>query len=438
MNRTLLVTLAATLSFGCAMQDSTAPVPQADTPVFGRVAAIRQLADEPGVAEVDIRTGLPETLRAIMQSEGRTIPELEKDLVSRVRVTPDTVCIADLVPVDLDSFRAGQEVAVVPVPGTSAMVGTKLLLTTAAELYVFSSYQVRYLARSLPEVPAAVLEPADPQRVNSAGTERCPVPVGDGRVVYFAAGLLPPVGGSGAPRGAERAGMRGSDGELEAWATGGYRPYRTALGPGGWSAPEPVALPGLDPAASARITWVDAEETACLVTVERAEAPTRLFAARRGSSAAPWGALEPVERVAGESLGDAQRFGGSDAALVWTVYDANGSDLWLAMPTGDGQPLEPRINTLGAEWAPRVGPGTRLYFCRGERQLLFGDGVVQEVRLAGRQRRPIQEAAPTADGTYLFLQTVRYTPGVLDTNLAVAGRTDGGWGEATPLDAWRP
>lgn len=437
MQRLSLVLLALS-TLGCALQDATTPVPQADTPVFGRVAAIRPVPDEAGVFEVDIRTGLPETLRAIMQSEGRTIPELEKDLISRVRVTSETVCIADLEPVDLDAFRTGQEVAVRPVPGTSAMVGTRLLLTTAAELYVFSSYQVRYLARSLPELPASVFEPADPALINSAGLERSPVPVAGGRVLYFASGLLPAVTAGGEPRGAVREGMRGEDGELEAWAVGGYRPYRTELGDDGWGAPQFVELSDLAPEDSARITWVNADETACLVTVERADAPSRLLAARRDNARQPWGALEPVERATGESVADGQRFGSNDAALVWTVNDANGSDLWLALAKGDGQPLEPRINTLGAEWAPRVGPGTTLYFCRGERQLLFGGGVVQEVRLAGQQRHPILEAAPTADGSRLFVQTLRFTPGANDGNIAVATRTENGWSDAEPIDGWRP
>jgi hypothetical protein len=145
-----------------------------------------------------------------------------------------------------------------------------------------------------------------------------------------------------------------------------------------------------------------------------------------------------VVQASGESTGDGQRFGAHDGALVWTVYDANGSDLWLAMTDRKGQPLEPRINTLGPEWAPRVGPGTTLYFCRADRQLLFGAKMVQEVRLPGKQRRPLLEAAPTPDGDYLFFVVPRYASPQLDTDIAVARRVGKGWSDPVPVDDWRP
>jgi hypothetical protein len=437
MHRVIVASLAL-LSIGCGMQDTTEPVPQPDTTIFGRIAAIRPVENAPGTYDVDIRSGLPETLRAVMQQERRAIPELEKDLTSRVRVTPDTVCVADMRAVDLDDFRAGQEVAVIPSPGTSAMIGTKVLLATAAEFYLFSSYQVRFIPRSLQGLPAGVDDRRDPKRINSSGVERTPLPLDGGRVVYFAAGLLPSVMPRGEPRGAVRAGMRGPDGKLAAWAVSGYRPYRTAFERGRWTTPEPVDLPGLPAVASARITWVDPNETRCLVTVEESGHPKELLASSRSSSAEPWGPLAKVDDAKGESVGDAQRFGTKGGALVWTVFDANGSDLWL-VTTGHGAgPLEPRINTLGPEWAPRVGPGTTLYFCRSDRQLLYAGKMVQEVRLPGKQRRPLFEAAPTADGRYLFFAEPIYTSVQPDSDIAVAERRGKGWGAPVSLDDWRP
>jgi hypothetical protein len=427
--------LALVLLAGCLGQDTNAPVPQQDTPIFGRIAAIREVGDEPGTWEVDISTRIPVALEKIMREQGRTVPQLEKDLTSRVKVTPDTVCIADGRATDLDAFRVGQEVAVMPTPGSSAMVGTRSLLATAAELYLFASYQVRFLPRTLDQVPRSIVDRTDPSRINSSGVERAPIPLRGGAVVYFAAGLLPAVQPNGAPRGAVRAGMRDETGKLAPWVVGGYRPYRVAWERDGWGQAAPVALAGLEPDASARITWVNDDETVCLVEVDRPDKSKTLFASRRAGADEQWGALARVARAVGGSTGDGQYLGHTEKALVWTVYDANGSDLWLDMGKG-GQPLEPRINTLGSEWAPRVGPNTTLYFCRGERQLLFAGGMVNEVRLPGKQRHPLLEAVPTEDGKLLFFTVPRYTPGPLDTDLAVAPAVEGGWGTPVPLDEW--
>ncbi len=435
---TLLV--ATALATGCAMQDTTAPVPQPDSLILGRIAALRE-AGEPGVWEVEIKEGLPEAMRAAMEREARGVPGLDKDLLVKVRVTAETVCVSGMRAGDLDEFRVGQEVAVNPVPGTTAMVGTKLLLADAAEMYLFAAYQLRFLPRSLDALPPEVTSPADPARINSAGMEMTPIPVQNGRVVYFAAGLTPGLalkGGDASPWGAVRAGMRGPSGALAPWAVGGCRPYRVAWEKGAWGEPRPVEFAGLGPDVRARVTWVNDDETSCLVEVMQATGERHLAAAHRPSARAPWGALEKLAVPGGSSVGDGQRFGLQLKALVWTVYDANGSDLWLSTEGKPGQPLEPRINTMGPEYAPRVGPKQSLSFCRGDRQLMFGGGVVNEVRLPGKQRRPLLEAAPAAGGTLLFFRVPRFTPGTPDWDLAVAARAGSGWGRAVLLDDWKP
>ncbi len=442
MRRWGVVGLAALAAAGCGVQDVTTPVPQPDTIVFGRVAIVREAeggVDQRGpVWEVEIKGGLPESLQAVMRRDGRPIPALEADLVVKARVTPDTVCVAELRNADLAVFKAGQEVAVVPRPGSSAMIGTKLLTLEAQELYQFRSYQARFLPRALDEMPAEFSGRADATEVNSSGLERTPIPVAGGTVLYFAAGLLPPITENGAPRGAVRPGMQGESG-LVPWAVGGWRPYRSEWTGNAWSAPQPVLLPGLRDDASAAITWVNESETALLVEVRRQDAPVALLASRRGSAREPWGELVKVERATGESVGDGQAFAADDGALVWTAYAFGSSDLWLAMPGQRGAPLEPRINTLGPEWAPRVGPNTSLFFCRAERQLLFAGGMVREVRLPGTQRRPLLEAAPTRSGDALFLRyPAFYAPAELDWDVAVAPKQGEGWGEPVPVDEWRP
>ena len=234
--------------------------------------------------------------------------------------------------------------------------------------------------------------------------------------------------------------MTTASGALAPWAAaGGHRPYRTEWLGDRWSAPAPVRLAGLAEDASARVTWVNGDETACLVEVARPGAAAGLFGATRARAGDAWGELTPAGVEGGGSVGDGQRFGSHGGALVWTVYDASGSDLWLAMQGQKPGPVDPRINTLGGEWSPRVGPNNALYFCRGERQLRFTGGTVEEVRLPGAQRRPLLEAAPTADGSLLFCRVPRYVPGEPDWDIAVAARTaTGGWGAALRLDEWRP
>lgn len=438
--KTALAACLVALLAGCGLQDSTTPVAQPDTQIFGRIAVVREVADSPGTWEVDINTGLPVAIRDAMRRDGRLLPEMERELLARVRVTPGTVCIVDLRAADLDAFRVGLEVAVVPVPGTTTLTGEKLLGAEAAELYRFADYQVKFMPHTLEPLPPEVSGRADPRRVNSSGFEGCPVPLQGGAIVYFSAGLLAPVGAGTAlpPRGAVRAGMRDQADALAPWAVGGYRPYRVAWDGRGWSEPEPVGLPGLAADASARVTWVNDAETELLVEVTRPGTVVSLHSSRRVAADRPWGELEPVPGITGPVPGDAQRFGKDGAWVVWTTYGGTGGDLWLAQPGKEAASLDPRINTMGHEWAPRVGPGTTLFFCRGDRQLLFKGDVVQEVRLPGRQRRPLLEAAPTSDGTALFVRVPLFTPGETDWDLAVAPAVGDGWGTPIPLDDWRP
>ena len=433
--------LGATLLLaGCNMQDTNTPVPQPDSLILGRISAIREAADH-GVWEVEIQEGLPETMQGAMRREGKPIPQLDKDLVVKVRVTADTVCVAGLRAGDIDDFRVGQQVAASPVPGTTAMVGTKALFADAAEFYLFSAYQLRFLPKSLDELPTEATSPSEPKRINSAAADITPLPVQGGRVVYFATGLLPGVpvkSGEVPPVGAVRKGMRGASGAVEPWVVGGTRPYRVAWAKGAWGEPEPVEFPGIAAGSSVRITWINEDETACLLELRQADGIRQLAASKRASSKAPWGAVEKVDVPGGPSVGDGQRFGKQLMALVWTVYDTSGSDLWLSTENKPGQALEPRLNTMGPEYAPRVGPKQSLYFCRADRQLLFAGGVVQEVRLPGKQRRPLLEAVPARDGALLFFRTPRFTPGVMGWDVAVAARVGNAWGAPVPLDDWKP
>lgn len=432
----LLVVLVAS---GCGLQDVDTPVPQPDTVIFGRVAAITPVAGDEAATEVEIVAGLPETMSNALKADGRPVPQLGKDLKVLVKVTSDSLCVADMAPTDIDAFRVGHEVAVVPLSGTSAMVGSKKLLATAAEFFLFSAYQVRYLAGSLEALQPEMLGSEDPARVNSGGAEVSPLPLAGGKVLYFAAGLTasPRPDLRTAPVGALRPGM-GTREVPAPWAVGGFRPYRTELGKNGWMPPQPVVLEGIPEDASARFTWVRQSETEGLVEVRTIAGERQLWEVRRDDPRRPWTALRRLDLPSGGNVGDAQRFGPEMGYLIWTAYEADSSDLWLQEPGKEGQVLEPRINTLGPEYAPRVGPKAILYFCRGDRQLLFAGQVVREVRLPGKQRRPLLEAAPTADGAWMFCRIPRYAAGQVDWDLAVVPMRDGSWGAPVPVDDWRP
>lgn len=426
-----VVTLAA-----CPQDVTKTPVPQEDVLIVGRLASASESSQEAGVVNLEIRLAVPESLKPVMRQEGRPIPEAQEERVARVRVDRATVCVVEGEAGEISRLRVGQEVVVVPDSGSCSLVGTKTLLADAGEVYDFRSYQVRFLPKSLETLPSWVSDRADPSQINSSGKEVTPVPLAGGRVLYFSSGLLPPLQEGQGPRGAVRPGMS-RNGKLIAWAAkGGLRPYRTELANGRWAPPQEVSFPDLPEEASLRVTWVSQDERSLLAELRLPGKEPELVQSSR-SEKGGWGPLEAVPEAAGKVAGDGQRFGRELGAMVWTVYDAGSSDLWLKLQGQGSQPLEPKINTLGAEWAPRLGPNVTLYFCRGDRQLVFARQTVAEVRLPGKQRLPLLEAAPTPDGSLLFYRLPRYSPGELDWDIYVSRREGESWGAPVPVDEFR-
>lgn len=435
MGRWLLLVVPLTL-VSCFKDMTRTPVPQEDVLIVGRLVGLSERSQEPGVFNLQIRLAMPESIKGVMRNQGRPIPESEKEMVAKVKVTPDSVCVVDGLAGELSRLRSGQEVVVVPVSGSCAMVGESELLAEASEVYDFRSYQVRFLPKSVESWPAWISQRQDPSKINSSGKEVAPIPVKSGRVLYFSAGLLPPLAPGQPYRGALREGMTRGE-RLLPWAEqGGLRPYRTEFKAGAWTPPAPVVFPDLPDEASLKVTWVSPEEDALLAELRLPGREPQLVQSSKAASGS-WGKLEPVPEASGKASGDGQRFGKQLQALVWTVYEFQSSDLYLKLAEQEAGPLEPRINTVSAEWAPRLGPNTTLYFCRGDRQLFFGNKVLQEVRLPGTLRRPLQEAAPTADGKLLFFRFPRYSPGEPDWDIAVALREGEGWGVPTPVDEFR-
>lgn len=437
MRRCLIpIVLLAVAAGGCDLVNPERPTPQPDVTVFGNLLEVEDAAAGDGTTTVRLQVGVPRGLAQARQAEGKPTPAMEKGTVAEVTVGADAVVLRGGRPVGLEAFDPGTELVVIPVSGSTRMAGAASLFVEAAYLLDFATYRRWQLPGLVAqdELPAPV---EDPSRVNTAGIEESPIPVGGGRVLYFSARLRLPERPGGPWLGARRDGLADPEGT----ARPRVRSYRTELGADGWTPPTPVAFPGLD-APEVRVTWVADDETLCLITVGGGEEPRWIGRSQRPSPGAPWGSVERLERIGDDGASDAGYLAGSRSKLVFSaVRVGTGSDLYLDDPkqAETPQPLDPRINTPGDEWCPRVGPGNELYFCRGDRQLVLAGGSVRPVRAPGPFRRELHQAMPSGDGRWLFLVIPRYTPVELDLDLAVAPMAEGRVaGPPVPVDEWRP
>jgi len=434
--RVLLAALIAVAVLGCDLVDPERPTPYPDTRVYGNLLEVIEPADagEPWVAR--LRVGVPRALSRAEEAEGEPAPEVEDGLVAEVAVDADAVVVADGRFTSLDAIPPGTEVVVVPVLGTTRMVGSSTVLVQARYLLDFETFASWQLPKL--ELPGVEREPprTDPGRVNSDGMESSPVPVGDGSVLYFSARLRR--GPEGSLLGAPRPGMApegDGEGPLE-------RTYRTELGDDGWSPPEPVELAGLADGARAAVSWVAADETRALVTVTAPGEPPWVGVSTRPAARGEWGAPQRIDALGTGDARDGVYLAGSTTKLVFVSSRDGGvqSDLYLHDPGMERSPLplEPQLNSVGDEWSPRIGPSGELFFMRDERQLLRSGGKLHEVRLPGPQRVVVTEAAPTADGRWVFLCIPRFRPVELDQDIWVAPRLgDGRLGAPVEVDDWR-
>jgi len=438
MHRSLVpVILLAVALAGCDLVNPERPTPQPDVTLFGNLLEVAEPAVAGGAWTVTVQVGIPRALASAQQSEGRPTPAVEKGTVAEVTLDGDTVVLVDGHAGRLAELNPGAEVVAVPVPGTTRMAGASRIFVQAAYFMDFATYR-RWNLPGLEENEAGPAPVEDPARINSAGIEQSPVPVGDGHVLYFSARLRLPERPDGPWLGARRPGLADP-------AEGGHpltRSYRTELGADGWSVPELVALPGVDDTASVRVTWVSDDETRCLVTVEPPDAARWVGAASREDRRRPWGAVEALKALSGGDSADGVFLAGSKTKIAFssTRGTATGSDLYLWDPKQADvpQPLDPRINTPGDEWCPRVSPQNALFFCRGDRQLTLSGGAIHPVRLPGPFRREATQAAPAGDGKWLFMVVPNYTPVEVDLDIVVVPlAADGSLGEPVPVDDWR-
>ncbi len=429
----LLICFAALAVIGsCDLVDPMRPMPHADTETFGNLLEATPSPTEEGVWITTIRAGVP---RALGRADGsRPTPDVAGGIIAEVTITRDTVVIVADRPGAIEDISAGTEVVAIPVPGTTTMIGEKELRLEAEQLMDFATYARWRLPKlELADAPSPV---ENPDRINSDGVERGPVPVGDGRVLYFSARLRRPATPGGDWIGAPRSGLRPPTADERVFE----RSFRTELGVDGWSAPEIVEFPGTDSAEQVQVTWVSDDERRCLVTLAEPGGEPWVGAAERDAADRPWGAVEPTTAVDGGDAYDAVVMAGSPERMVFATTRDGSSDLYLFDPAvGPAQPLQPTINTGGMEWCPRIGPVNELYFMRGDRQLRFQGGRVDEVRLAGPHRTVLIESATTSGGDWLFVVTPKLRPVELDLNIHVARLADdGSLGDPIPVDDWRP
>ncbi len=434
MSRALLAALLALTA--CDLVDPERPIQHQDTEVFGNLIDVTRLADE-GVWSARIQVGMPRSFVRAEAEEGKPTPTLEKGITADVRITADTIVIVDGQSGFIEDISPGTEVVVVPVAGTTSMMGTSNLSVEASLLADFVSFR-RWRLPGL-EGPRAVSEArTDPDRINSDGVERSPVPLAGGSVLYFTAGLRPPARSGEGWLGARRPGLE----EPEAEGIAAERPYRTELGGSGWSAPAPVVLGGIGAASSVSVTWVSEDETACLVTVSD-QASSWVGTVSRASAREPWGQVQPLPGLDDRDAGDAAYLAGSRTKVVFAARRTPGTatDLWLYDASAEQTilPLEPVVNSSGPEWGPRVGPDNELFFVRGDRQFVLEGRTLHAVTLPRPHRTVVTEAAPTGDGRWVFLCIPWYRPVELDQDIYVAEWLGAGrLGEVVPADEWRP
>lgn len=433
----VLITLAALVlvTTGCEFLDPARPTIQPDTEVFGNVLDVEEMPDEPGVWTVRLRVAPPRALERAESDQGREGPDAEKGLTAEVRVDADTVVFRAGMPARLGDINPGTEIVSIPAPGTTRMIGEKTVLHNAEFLSDFESYR-RWRLPGLQSEDVPIVD--DASVINSSGTEHATVPLNGGRTVYFSGRLRRSTGGN--TTGAVRQGLTPIEGH-------DYMPersFRSELSEGGWSAPELVAFPDLEDAVQVTVSWVDPSETVCLVTI-RSKQDERPWAGRseRQRRDSAWGPVEAIQGLGeGDSFDPVYLAGSRTKVLVVTTRQgANQTDLFLLNPDegAEAMALEPRINTIGSEWGPRVGPDNELFFGRGDRQLLFMGGMVQPVYLDFPHRVLFSEAAPTDDGKWVFLTMTQLLAGEPGLDIWVSERReDGTLGFPVPIDAWRP
>jgi hypothetical protein len=431
----LVAVCCAVMSSGCDVLDPARPTVQQDSEVFGNLLDVERSADDPGSWVLRVKVGAPRSVRSADADVGKPTPTVEEGLVATIAVGGDAVVVVQDQPGEIESIDPGTEIVVLPVSGTTEMYGSDDLRLEASLVMDFATYRMW----RLPKLDSPGTDVADDAtRINSSGSETAPFPLDGGSVLYFSARLRRPANPDDGWHGAVRDGLS----VPEYGADSRERSYRTELTDDGWSTPELVRFPDVGDALKVRVTWVAADETACLVTVMTQGESSWVGRAARSSASARWSPPERLDAL-GPDAQDGVYLTGSSTKIVFVTSRGGGthSDIYFFDPKIEQgpAPLEPPIFTARNEWGPRTGPHGELLFNRGDRQLLFKDRRIHSLRLPGPHRVPFTQAAIADDGKWVFFCIPRYRSPELDEDIFVApvlGEFE--FGEPVPVDEWRP
>ncbi|MCP4896374.1 MAG: hypothetical protein GY906_05310 [bacterium] len=430
--------VAVLITGGCNMLDPERPTPQPDTTLFGNVVELTKPGED-GLWMIRVQIGTPRALTRAKEGEGREPPVVEKGLMAEVSVGADSVVYMRGEPAILEAFNPGSEVVIEPVVGTTRMLGTSFIRCEASMVMDFESYATW----RLPELPQTDESSSrerreDPASINSDGLEQAPVVLGDGKVLYFSASLRTPVDETQELIGARREGLIDESAPDQVRE----RSYRTQLGEEGWSQPSLVQIQGLNDAATARVTWVNSDETECLVTVRRSDEPPWFGKSVRSRPRGTWSEPKSVVELGPAGGTDAVYLAGSKTQIAYVsqLFEGGTTDVFLYSPKlgEDPQPLDPRISTPAAEWGPRVGPKGELLFVRGDRQLMLSGENPEELKLPMPHRTLLNQAALSPEGEWVFFCRPNFTPVQIDQDIYVAKWLGGGvLSEPIAVDEWR-
>ena len=420
---------------GCDLVDPMRSTPQADTETFGNLLEAAPDPSREGAWIAKIRVGVP---RALGRSDdARPTPDVAGGITAVVVVTADTVVVVDDRPVALMDIGPGTEIVAIPVPGTTTMVGENEIHLEAAQLMDFGSYARWRLPKlQLAGGPAEVIEDVD--RINTAGVEGSPVPVGDGTILYFSGRLRPPELPGGAWIGARRDGLTPpAEGERSF-----DRSFRTELGDDGWSTPELVVIPGTEPHEHVKLTWVSADERRCYVTVSDPDgSPWVGVSERAGSSAA----VGRDRSNGGHRRGGRLRCRGHDRLAEQDRLRHDPERKRRSLPLRSGHRV--RRSSFRRRSTPAVsngGPGSvpptsSISSAAIDSFASKGDGSTRCV-FPDPTGRCSSRRLPRLTARYLFFAAPKFRPIDFDLDIQVAAhpRRWDARRAAMPVDEWRP
>jgi hypothetical protein len=145
------VLVAVVVAGACDLLNPARPAIQADTTLFGNLLEVDRNEGDDEAWRVRMRIGVPRALAKAEAAGGQPTPTLEEGLVADVRVTTDTVVLVDGAPFFIEDVNPGTEIVVLPVAGTTRMVGTSNITVDASYLTDFTTYR-RWQLPGLPVV----------------------------------------------------------------------------------------------------------------------------------------------------------------------------------------------------------------------------------------------------------------------------------------------